>query len=157
VVTVDDNPAGDPVQQHEGGTAAGNKQTGGEPGESAEPDQLDDAADGDDGDGDAWTEGESAELSDIDEDPEAAEAPDRFTRIRRSTAGAMLTGIGIGLQQIFETPRKEPAFVIKASSDPNGPQGPIDLHFDPDDPTKTVAIIRSQPTDRTPGLDPPSE
>lgn len=65
----------------------------------------------------------------------------------------MLTGIAIGLQEALELPRNEPPFVIKASSDPNDPQGPIDLHFDPDDPTNTVAIIRhpqvEDPTDST--------
>jgi hypothetical protein len=63
----------------------------------------------------------------------------------------MMTGIAIGFQKALEPERKEPAFVINASGDPDGPKGPIDLRFDPDDPTKTVAIIRTplpeEPTD----------
>ena len=68
---------------------------------------------------------------------------DRFSRVRRSTAGAMMTGIAIGFQQVFDRPKQDIPFVIKASSDPGDPDSPIDLQFDPDDPTKTVAIIRT--------------
>jgi hypothetical protein len=152
VVTVDVNPVGDPIEQHEGTTTG-----------PAEVDSVNDADGAAEGDEPALMEpaepvepndpGEILEQDELAGDLDEPEEPDRFTRIRRSTAGAMLTGIGIGLQQIFESPKKQPAFVIKASSDPDGPQGPIDLHFDPDDPTKTVAIIRSQSTDRTSATD----
>ncbi len=72
----------------------------------------------------------------------------RFDRMRKSTAGVMMTGIAIGLQEALELPRQQPAFVIKASGEPDGPPGPIDLHFDPDDPTKTVAVIRPPAAER---------
>jgi len=71
----------------------------------------------------------------------------RFDRMRTSAAGVMMTGIAIGLQEALELPRQHPAFVIQASGEPDGPQGPIDLHFDPDDPTKTVAVIRPATTE----------
>ena len=71
----------------------------------------------------------------------------RFDRVRRSTAGVMMTGIALGLQDALELPKKQPAFVIKASGQPDGPQGPIDLSFDPDDPSNTVAVIRPWLTD----------
>lgn len=87
-------------------------------------------------------------VTDMPADHEDADVPDRFTRLRRSTAGVMMTGIALGLQDALQLPRTDPPFVIKASSDPDGPQGPIDLHFDPDDPTKTVAVIRERPTER---------
>ncbi len=74
---------------------------------------------------------------------EPSPTPDRFGRIRKSAAGAMMTGIAIGFQKALEPERQEPAFVIKASSDPHDPEGPIELRFDPDDPTNTVAIVRS--------------
>jgi hypothetical protein len=73
--------------------------------------------------------------------------PTRFDRVRRSTAGVMMTGIALGLQDALELPKKQPAFVIKASGQPDGPQGPIDLSFDPDDPSNTVAVIRPWLTD----------
>lgn len=82
-------------------------------------------------------------LEDEVPDSEPSPPPDRFGRIRKSTAGVMMTGIAIGFQKALEPERQEPAFVIKASSDPHGPEGPIDLRFDPDDPRKTVAIVRS--------------
>jgi hypothetical protein len=70
------------------------------------------------------------------------EAPTRFEKVRRSSAGVLMTGIALGLQDALELPRKEPAFVIKAAGEPDGEPGPIDLQFDPDDPTNTVAVIR---------------
>src|ERR1035437_6024637 len=73
--------------------------------------------------------------------------PTRFDRVRRSTAGVMMTGIALGLQDALELPKKQPDFVIKASGQPDGPQGPIDLSFDPDDPSNTVAVIRPWLTD----------
>jgi hypothetical protein len=83
-------------------------------------------------------------------DPLSTDPVDRFSRVRRSVGGMMLTSIAIGLQDALELQRNEPPFVIKAASDPNSPQGPIDLHFDPDDPTNTVAIIRHQPVESPP-------
>ena len=98
---------------------------------------------------DSSVENEPTEVDANQRADDDAGPPDRFSKIRRTTAGAMMTGIAIGFQQVFELPKKESAFVIKAASDPNGPKGPIDLQFDPDDPTKTVAIIRHQHPDGT--------
>ncbi|HEX3459733.1 MAG TPA: hypothetical protein VHT49_02410 [Acidimicrobiales bacterium] len=76
------------------------------------------------------------------EERDAEGAPTRFEKVRRSSAGVIMTGIALGLQDAFELPRKEPAFVIKAAGEPDGEPGPIDLQFDPDDPANTVAVIR---------------
>lgn len=68
--------------------------------------------------------------------------PLRFDRWRRrSAAGAMMTGIAFGMQEALERKRKEPPIVQQVDGDP-GPQGPIELQFDPDHPEKTVAVIR---------------
>jgi hypothetical protein len=89
-----------------------------------------------------------------DEVPEGSD-PLRFSHwMKRSATGAVLTGIAIGLQQALETPRQQPAFVIEASDVPD-PDGPIDLRFDPDDPSATVAIIR-RPVDGPPPEPPTS-
>ena len=85
----------------------------------------------------------------------------RFNRwMKRSATGALMTGIAIGLHEALELPKKEPAFVIKATGEPDGPQGPIDLQFDPDSPSNTVAVIRPWLADRLPvvpsGEDTPS-
>lgn len=85
----------------------------------------------------AAPEGGGADASDP-----PAEAPTRFDKVRRSSAGVLMTGIALGLQDALELPRKEPAFVIKAAGEPDGEPGPIELQFDPDDPTNTVAVIR---------------
>ena len=68
--------------------------------------------------------------------------PLRFDRWRRrSAAGAMMTGIAFGMQEALDRKRKEPPIVQQVDGDP-GPQGPIELQFDPDHPEKTVAVIR---------------
>ncbi len=96
----------------------------------------DDTVDGDDGDG-----------------HEAL----RFQQwMKRSATGAVLSGIALGLQQIFEPKRELPAFVMEAPDAPHDPDAPFTLHFDPDDPTKTVAVIRT-PTADTPDADPHRE
>jgi hypothetical protein len=73
---------------------------------------------------------------------EAGGDPLRFDRWRRrSAAGAMMTGIAFGMQEALDRKRKEPPIVQQVDGDP-GPQGPIELQFDPDHPEKTVAVIR---------------
>ncbi len=54
----------------------------------------------------------------------------------------MLSGIALGLQEVLQPKRELPAFVMEAPGEPEDPDAPITLHFDPDDPTKTVAVIR---------------
>jgi hypothetical protein len=73
--------------------------------------------------------------------------PLRFNNwMKRSATGAVMTGIAIGLREALEPRRPEVAFVIEAS-DPDSPDGPIDLRFDPDSPQNTVAVIRRSPPD----------
>jgi hypothetical protein len=75
--------------------------------------------------------------------------PLRFNNwMKRSATGAVMTGIAIGLREALEPRRPEVAFVIEAS-DPDSPDGPIDLRFDPDSPQNTVAVIRRSPPDST--------
>jgi hypothetical protein len=75
----------------------------------------------------------------------SAEPPEdslRFDRWRRrSAAGAMMTGIAFGMQEALDRKRKEAPIVQQVDGDP-GPQGPIELQFDPDHPENTVAVIR---------------
>ena len=76
-------------------------------------------------------------------DEDVAHDPLRFQHWRkRSATGAVLSGIALGLQQALEPKRELPAFVMEAPGEPEDPDAPITLHFDPDDPTKTVAVIR---------------
>ncbi len=79
-------------------------------------------------------------------EPVEGKDPLRFNSwMKRSATGAVMTGIAVGLQQALELPRQEPAFVIEASGEPEDPNRPIDLRFDPDSPADTVAIIRRPP------------
>ena len=85
---------------------------------------------------------------DIDVDEHVAHDPLRFNRwMKRSASGAVLSGIALGLQQALEHKRETPAFVLEAPGEPEDPDAPITLHFDPDDPTKTVAVIRKSRAD----------
>ena len=73
--------------------------------------------------------------------------PLRFNNwMKRSTTGAVIAGIALGLHQALEPEKPAVPFVIEAS-EPDDPDGLIDLRFDPDNPSATVAIIRSPVTD----------
>ena len=90
------------------------------------------------------------------EDP----GPLRFHRwMHRSATGAILTGIALGLREALEPVRRNVAIVMEAPGEPEEPEGPITLHFDPDDPTRTVAVVRSAhppgaPPEAASGADP---
>jgi len=74
--------------------------------------------------------------------------PLRFSNwMKRSATGAVLSGIALGLQHALEEKRELPAFVMEAPGEPEDPDAPIILHFDPDDPTNTVAVIRRPAAD----------
>ena len=84
-------------------------------------------------------------------DDELAHDPLRFSQwMKRSATGAVLSGIALGLQQALEQKREVPAFVMEAPDQPEDPNAQFILHFDPDDPTKTVAVVRS-PMPEPPG------
>jgi hypothetical protein len=79
--------------------------------------------------------------------PEGAKDPLRFSNwMKRSTTGAVMTGIAMGLQQALEPQNREVPFVIEAKGEPDDPDRPIDLRFDPDSPADTVAVIRRPAT-----------
>ncbi len=119
-----------PVAATTDGTTAGAERTGSgvgadsQPSDPVEMDEVDDVGDVDDGSPD----------------------PLRFHRwMRTSSAGGVLTGIALGLQHALEEHREQPAFVMEAPGEPEDPDAPIVLHFDPDDPTRTVAVVRRPP------------
>jgi hypothetical protein len=108
--------------------------------------------DGTDQDAPEVIDGSEAESDSVDgsgepDDGSEVRDPLRFNNwMKRSATGAVMTGIAVGLQQALQLPRQEPAFVIEASGEPHDPNRAIDLHFDPDNPADTVAIIRRPPT-----------
>lgn len=79
-------------------------------------------------------------------DPESD--PGRFNEWRkRSATGAVMTGIALGLKEALVLPDDRPALVVEAPGEPDEPDRPIALHFDPDDPAATVAIVRQRRED----------
>lgn len=82
--------------------------------------------------------------------------PLRFSNwMKRSATGAVMTGIAVGLKEALQPQRKEVPFVIESREDPDDEDKPIDLHFDPDSPEATVAIIR-RPVAGPPDAPPPA-
>lgn len=60
---------------------------------------------------------------------------------RRSATGALLTGIALGLQQVFEPERKEPNIVLETSGQP--PRDlPVEAELDQLLPRETVVKVR---------------
>lgn len=69
--------------------------------------------------------------------------PLRFSNwMKRSATGAVMTGIAVGLREALQPQNREAPFVIEAKGEPDDPDRPIDLRFDPDSPADTVAFIR---------------
>lgn len=78
------------------------------------------------------------------EDPDNDEPVTAIARWRKtSTTGMILTGIGLGLQQVFGPPKDEIAIVSQAPSQPEDDD--VILHFDPDSPENTWMEIRRPP------------
>ncbi len=138
------------VVEHESGP--GPVEDDGEPTEGADPGVATTAADpaGEEVVDGVVDPGGTTAGEDIDAEGSDVRDPLRFNNwMKRSATGAVMTGIAVGLQQALQLPRQEPAFVIEASGEPHDPNHPIDLHFDPDNPADTVAIIR-RPTPKEP-------
>ena len=86
------------------------------------------------------------------EDGSEENGPDplRFSNwMKRSATGAVMSGIAVGLKEALQ-PKQPIPFVIEASGEPEDPDKPIDLKFDPDSPAATVAIIRRPPVAEDP-------
>ncbi len=102
---------------------------------------------------------DSGDAVDVDGDSPDDEGRDplRFNHwMKRSATGAVLTGITLGLREALEPRREEPAIMIEAAGEPEDPDQPIVLHFDPDSPADTVAVIRRPTPGPADGGDPPA-
>ncbi len=92
------------------------------------------------------TEADQTEADLLEEDP--SEPPDHnlagggFERWRRESAlGAVGTGVARGLQAVFAPPVNQPVIVASVPGDPPGEDERLRVILDPDDPTKSVAIM----------------
>jgi hypothetical protein len=80
------------------------------------------------------------------------EAPERFDRWRKESAiGGIGTGIARGLQAVFAPPADEVVIVAAVPGEPPDADTRLRVILDPDDPTKSIAVMPAAP------VDPPSE
>ena len=80
-------------------------------------------------------------------------APGGFEHWRRHTAlGSVGTGIARGLQSVFAPPPNQPAVVASVPGDPPDPER-LRVILDPDDPSKSVALLPSADEPGRPGAD----
>jgi hypothetical protein len=84
-------------------------------------------------------------------DPEAGDEPrEGFDRWRNESAiGGIGTGIARGLQSVFGSPRQEIAIVAEVPGEPPDADKRLRVILDPDDPTKSIAVMPAPPTDST--------
>jgi hypothetical protein len=99
------------------------------------------------GKGEAHDEADGDEVDGEHDDEllvESGADPLRFNRwMKRSTTGAVLTGVTLGLQQALEKRDQRPAFVIEAPGEPEDDEPRVRLQFDPDSPSNTVVVVRA--------------
>jgi hypothetical protein len=83
--------------------------------------------------------------------------PRRFDAWRRRSAiGALATGVALGLKEIFQPNNIEPVITATAPGDPPDASERLRVILDPDDPSKSVAILPKEspsPVDLPPGGD----
>ncbi len=123
---------------------------GGEP----DPDPLDDL--------DGWYDeetvhrverwGERRSVLHAEDAAHVAEAPAFASRLtswsRRTALGAVMQGMALGLQEVFE-PKDQETIVIEVDDDGLPHDLPVQLLLDPDDPNGSLALVRR------PGVKPP--
>jgi hypothetical protein len=81
-----------------------------------------------------------------------------FDRWRNESAiGGIGTGIARGLQSVFGSPRQEIAIVAEVPGEPPDADKRLRVILDPDDPTKSIAVMPSPPPDATPSDDRPAD
>ena len=73
-------------------------------------------------------------------------APAGFDRWRKESAvGGIGTGIARGLQAVFAPPPDEVAIVAAVPGDPPDADSRVRVILDPDDPTKSIAVVPPPP------------
>lgn len=103
-------------------------------------------------DGDLDQAEDTAPDSGEDTTPEAGEdATEGFDRWRKESAiGGIGTGIARGLQAVFAPPAHEIAIVAEVPGEPPDADTRLRVILDPDDPTKSIAVVPTAPATRPP-------
>jgi hypothetical protein len=60
---------------------------------------------------------------------------------RRSAIGAIATGVALGLKEVFQPGADEPVITAEAPGDPPDAGERLRVILDPEDPTRSVAIL----------------
>jgi len=100
-------------------------------------------------------EGQPADVTPAAEEPleeEAEEgAREGFDRWRKESAiGGIGTGIARGLQAVFGAPPDEVVIVAAVPGEPPDADTRLRVILDPDDPTKSIAVMPAAPADPPP-------
>jgi hypothetical protein len=100
-------------------------------------------------------EGLPADVSPTGEEPLEEEteedAPEGFDRWRKESAiGGIGTGIARGLQSVFAPPPDEVVIVAAVPGEPPDADTRLRVILDPDDPTKSIAVMPATPSDPPP-------
>jgi len=91
-----------------------------------------------------------------EEEDEAEQGPgddatEGFDRWRKESAiGGIGTGIARGLQSVFAPPAHEIAIVAEVPGEPPDADTRLRVILDPDDPTKSIAVVPTRPADPPP-------
>jgi hypothetical protein len=97
--------------------------------------------------------GSDGESRPVEDAPAEADAQDKveaggFDRWRKESAlGAVGTGIARGLHAVFAPPVDEVVIVASVPGDPPDADQRVRVVLDPNDPTKSVAIMPEPPAD----------
>jgi hypothetical protein len=79
------------------------------------------------------------------------EHPQGFDRWRKESAiGGIGTGIARGLQSVFGPPPQEIAIVAEVPGEPPDADARLRVILDPDDPTKSIAVVPAPPSNPPP-------
>jgi hypothetical protein len=102
-------------------------------------------------DGDEPVQGSAPLAEPGGDEDDAADAPEGFERWRKETAiGGIGTGIARGLQAVFAPPAHEIAIVAEVPGEPPDADTRVRVILDPDDPTKSIAVMPAAPAERPP-------
>jgi hypothetical protein len=78
----------------------------------------------------------------LSKEPPEAPPSRRFDAWRRRSAiGAIATGVALGLKEIFQPTNIEPVITAVAPGDPPDADKGLRVILDPDDPSKSLAIV----------------
>jgi hypothetical protein len=92
-----------------------------------------------------------SEDEDAESDGEDGAASDRFDRWRKESAlGVVGTGIARGFHAVFAPRVDEVVIVASVPGDPPDADQRVRVVLDPDDPTKSVAIMPETPAEPVP-------